>query len=45
LLRGESWGNRIKPSWYDIGRYIGTEAAAANDLIEVQLGIQHLYIA
>ena len=28
-----------------IGRYIGTAAAAAGDLIEVQLGIQHLYIA
>ena len=28
-----------------IGRHIGTAAAAANDLIEVQLGIQHLYIA
>lgn len=28
-----------------IGRHIGTAAAAAGDLIEVQLGIQHLYIA
>jgi hypothetical protein len=28
-----------------IGRYIGTAAAAYGDLIEVQLGIQHLYIA
>jgi hypothetical protein len=28
-----------------IGRYVGTAAAADGDLIEVQLGIQHLYIA
>lgn len=28
-----------------IGRYIGTAAAADGDLIQVQLGIQHLYIA
>lgn len=28
-----------------IGRYLGTAAAASGDLIEVQLGIQHLYIA
>lgn len=28
-----------------IGRYIGTAAAADGDIIEVQLGIQHLYIA
>jgi hypothetical protein len=28
-----------------IGRHIGTAAAADGDLIEVQLGIQHLYIA
>jgi len=28
-----------------IGRYLGTAAAADGDLIEVQLGIQHLYIA
>jgi hypothetical protein len=28
-----------------IGRFIGTAAAAASDLIQVQLGIQHLYIA
>lgn len=28
-----------------IGRHIGTAAGASGDLIEVQLGIQHLYIA
>lgn len=28
-----------------IGRFVGTAAAADGDLIEVQLGIQHLYIA
>jgi len=28
-----------------IGRYIGEAAAADGDIIEVQLGIQHLYIA
>jgi hypothetical protein len=28
-----------------IGRHIGTVAGADGDLIEVQLGIQHLYIA
>lgn len=28
-----------------IGRHIGTSAGADGDLIEVQLGIQHLYIA
>jgi hypothetical protein len=28
-----------------IGRHIGTAAAASGDLMEVQLGIQHLYIA
>jgi hypothetical protein len=28
-----------------IGRHIGTAAAADGDLMEVQLGIQHLYIA
>lgn len=28
-----------------IGRFIGEAAAAAGDIIEVQLGIQHLYIA
>ena len=28
-----------------IGRHIGTAAGADGDLIEVQLGIQHLYIA
>lgn len=28
-----------------IGRYIGVAAAADGDIIEVQLGIQHLYIA
>lgn len=28
-----------------IGRFIGSAAAAAGDIIEVQLGIQHLYIA
>lgn len=28
-----------------IGRFIGTAAAASGDLVEVQLGIQHLYIA
>jgi hypothetical protein len=28
-----------------IGRYLGTAAAADGDLIKVQLGIQHLYIA
>ncbi len=28
-----------------IGRHIGTAAAADGDLLEVQLGIQHLYIA
>lgn len=28
-----------------IGRYIGRAAAADGDIIEVQLGIQHLYIA
>lgn len=28
-----------------IGRYIGQEAAADGDIIEVQLSVQHLYIA
>lgn len=28
-----------------IGRYIGTAAAADGDIIEIQLSIQHLYIA
>jgi len=28
-----------------IGRHLGTSAASSGDLIEVQLGIQHLYIA
>jgi hypothetical protein len=28
-----------------IGRYVGTAAGASGDLGEVQLGIQHLYIA
>jgi len=28
-----------------IGRHIGTSAAASGDIVEVQMGIQHLYIA
>lgn len=28
-----------------IGRYIGTAAAASGDIIEVQMSVQHLYIA